>query len=214
MEKSWESNFRYPCACLQSWVSGLSQKTSSCLCIRMSNMNEYEFVAGRCSIHLQQRDAGSSWRPRRNARYRAEECNKSAREWFSSSMTKVEFCWRYFPKLAVKLPEILCCGSFNGVKLQNEIFHEPGTSPDQPLAPTHPIICHLSSCWLERFVASALWRNPIHLSSAPMLPGQANSHASPWRRQRQEDWIYGCNPGGTLMARQTEATPTQPQWRH
>ena len=64
VEKPWASHVRYPCACLQSWVSGLSQKTSVCLCTRMSNMNEYEFVAGRCSIHLQQRDAGSSWRPR------------------------------------------------------------------------------------------------------------------------------------------------------
>ena len=43
-------------------------------------------------------------------------------------------CWRYFPELAVKLPEILLGGSFSGVKLQTETFHEPGESPDQPLA--------------------------------------------------------------------------------
>ena len=53
----------------------------------------------------------------------------------------------YFARL-VKLSEIICCGSLSGVKLQNEIFHEPGTSPDQPLVPTHPII------WLELFVGS------------------------------------------------------------
>ena len=34
----------------------------------------------------------------------------------------------------MKLPEILLGGSFNGVKLQSETFHEPGESPDQPLA--------------------------------------------------------------------------------
>ena len=32
------------------------------------------------------------------------------------------------------LPEILLGGSFNGVKLQSEIFHEPGNSPDQPFS--------------------------------------------------------------------------------
>ena len=34
-----------------------------------------------------------------------------------------------FSQLAVKLPEILLGGSFNGVRLQNEIFLEPGESP-------------------------------------------------------------------------------------
>ena len=34
----------------------------------------------------------------------------------------------------MKLPEILLGGSFNGVQLQSETFHEPGESPDQPLA--------------------------------------------------------------------------------
>ena len=43
-------------------------------------------------------------------------------------------CWRYFPNLAVKLPEILLGGSFSGVNWQSETFHEPGESPDQPLA--------------------------------------------------------------------------------
>ena len=33
----------------------------------------------------------------------------------------------------MKLPEILLGGSFNGVKLQSETFHEPGESPGQPL---------------------------------------------------------------------------------
>ena len=49
------------------------RKTSSRLCTRMSNIIEYEFVAGRCSVHLQQRDVGSRWRPRGNARYRADD---------------------------------------------------------------------------------------------------------------------------------------------
>ena len=47
--------------------------TSSRLCTRMSNIIEYEVVAGRCSVHLQQRDVGSRWRPRGNARYRADD---------------------------------------------------------------------------------------------------------------------------------------------
>ena len=34
-------------------------------------------------------------------------------------------CWKYFPKLAVKLPDVLLGGSLNGVKLQNEILNEP-----------------------------------------------------------------------------------------
>ena len=49
------------------------RKTSSRLCTRMSNIIEYEFVAGRCSVHLQHRDVGSRWRPRGNARYRADD---------------------------------------------------------------------------------------------------------------------------------------------
>ena len=95
-------------------------------------------------------------------------------------MTKVEFCWRYVPKLAVKLSEILCCGSFNGLKLQNEIFHEPGTSPDQPLVPTHPIIRHL---------AGSSPGKPVAVPRA-MNYWQANSCASRWRRG---DWIWCCN---------------------
>ena len=43
-------------------------------------------------------------------------------------------CWRYFPTLAVKLPDILLGGSLNGVHLQSGTCHEPGESPDQPLA--------------------------------------------------------------------------------
>jgi len=39
-------------------------------------------------------------------------------------------CWRHFPKLASKLPEILLGGSFNGVPLQSQTFCEPGTVPD------------------------------------------------------------------------------------
>ena len=138
MEKHWASHVRYPCACLQSWVCGLSQKTSSRLCTRMSNIIEYEFVAGRCSVHLQQRDVGSRWRPRGNARYRIPgivHIGKMATTWWTTLRTLLAHrCWRYFPKLAVKLPEILLGGSFNGVKLQSETFHEPGESPDQPLA--------------------------------------------------------------------------------
>ena len=92
----------------------------------------------------------------------------------------MELCWRYVPKLAVKLPEILCCSSFNGVKLQNEIFHEPGTSPDQPLVPIHPIICHLAGS------------SPGKPAAVPraMNYWQANSCASRWRRG---DWIWRCN---------------------
>ena len=39
-------------------------------------------------------------------------------------------CWRHFPKLVAKLPEILLGGSFNGVPLQSEAFSEPGAVPD------------------------------------------------------------------------------------
>ena len=60
---------------------------------------------------------------------------KMATTWWTTLRTLLAHrCWRYFPKLAVKLPEILLGGSFNGVKLQSETFHEPGESPDQPLA--------------------------------------------------------------------------------
>ena len=60
---------------------------------------------------------------------------KMATTWWTTLRTLLAHrCWRCFPKLAVKLPEILLGGSFNGVKLQSETFHEPGESPDQPLA--------------------------------------------------------------------------------
>ena len=49
--------------------------------------------------------------------------------WMTLRTLLAHRCWRYFPNLAVKLPEILLGGSFNGVKLQNEIFLEPGQSP-------------------------------------------------------------------------------------
>ena len=54
-----------------------------------------------------------------------------ATTWWTTLRTLLAHrCWRYFPKLAVKLPEILLGGSFNGVKLQNEIFQEPASSPE------------------------------------------------------------------------------------
>ena len=60
---------------------------------------------------------------------------KMATTWWTTLRTLLAHrCWRHFPKLAVKLPEILLGDSFNGVKLQSETFHEPGESPDQPLA--------------------------------------------------------------------------------
>ena len=63
------------------------------------------------------------------------DIGKVATTWWTTLRTLLAHrCWRYFPKLAVKLPEILLGGSFNGVKLQSETFHEPGESPDQPLA--------------------------------------------------------------------------------
>ena len=34
-------------------------------------------------------------------------------------------CWRLFPQLALKLPEVLLGGSFNGCKLQSDVFQEP-----------------------------------------------------------------------------------------
>ena len=54
--------------------------------------------------------------------------------WATLRMLLAHRCWRYFPKLAVKLPEILRGGSLHGVSLQSETFHQPGESPDQPLA--------------------------------------------------------------------------------
>ena len=39
-------------------------------------------------------------------------------------------CWRHFPKLVAKLPEILLGGSLNGVPLQSQTFSEPGSVPD------------------------------------------------------------------------------------
>lgn len=50
--------------------------------------------------------------------------------WMTLRTLLAHRCWRYFPKLALKLPEVLLGGSFNGVKLQNEIFHEPTGSPE------------------------------------------------------------------------------------
>eukprot|EP00974_Lingulodinium_polyedra_P000786 74739-Lingulodinium_polyedra.AAC.1 len=38
------------------------RKTSSCLCARVSNILEFEPVAG-CCVHLQQGYVGSRWRP-------------------------------------------------------------------------------------------------------------------------------------------------------
>ena len=62
-----------------------------------------------------------------------------ATAWWTTLRTLLAHrCWRYFPKLAVKLPEILLGGSFNGVKLQSETFQEPGQPPDQPLAAVFP----------------------------------------------------------------------------
>ena len=63
------------------------------------------------------------------------EIPKMATTWWTTLRTLLAHrCWRYFPKLAVKLPEILLGGSFAGVKLQSGIFQEPGESPGQPLA--------------------------------------------------------------------------------
>ena len=34
-----------------------------------------------------------------------------------------------FPRLSIRLPEILLGGSFHGVKLQDDVFLEPGSNP-------------------------------------------------------------------------------------
>ena len=61
---------------------------------------------------------------------------KMATTWWTTLRTLLAHrCWRYFPKLAVKLPDILLGGSFNGVKLQSETFQEPGQPPDQGSQP-------------------------------------------------------------------------------
>ena len=81
---------------------------------------------------------------------------KTATTWWTTLRTLLAHrCWRYFPKLAVKLPEILLGGSFNGVKLQSETFHEPGESPDQPLA---VFSAGQSNTWKHR---SALRRSEV-----------------------------------------------------
>ena len=56
--------------------------------------------------------------------------NQATTWWMTLRTLLAHRCWRYFPKLAVKLPEVLLGGSFNGVKLQNEIFQEPARSPE------------------------------------------------------------------------------------
>ena len=53
-----------------------------------------------------------------------------ATTWWTTCRTLLAHrCWRFFPKLATKLPEILLGGILNGVKLQNVIFSEPGALP-------------------------------------------------------------------------------------
>ena len=50
-----------------------------------------------------------------------------ATTWWTTLRTLLAHrCWRFFPNLAMNLPEILLGGRFNGVKLQNESFLEPG----------------------------------------------------------------------------------------
>ena len=143
----------------------------------MSNIIEYEFVAGRCSAHLQQRDVGSRWRLAEMqgiVRMMQQICSgvvfeqrdkvgilkkvdipKMATAWWTTLRTLLAHrCWRYFPKLAVKLPEILLGGSFNGVKLQSETFHEPGESPDQPLVAVFS--AGQSNTWKHRNALNAL----------------------------------------------------------
>ena len=64
-----------------------------------------------------------------------------ATAWWTTCRTLLSHrCWRFFPMLSIRLPEILLGGSFHGVKLQNDIFSEPGRNPavggsrDAPLA--------------------------------------------------------------------------------
>ena len=50
-----------------------------------------------------------------------------ATTWWTTCRTLLSHrCWRFFPYLSVKLPEILLGGSLNGVMLKNDIFMEPG----------------------------------------------------------------------------------------
>ena len=55
--------------------------------------------------------------------------NTQTAMWMTCKTLLVHRCWRYFPSLSLKLTEILLGGSFKGVKLQNEIFSEPGEPP-------------------------------------------------------------------------------------
>ena len=62
---------------------------------------------------------GGSWRKK-----------KLATAWWTTCRTLLSHrCWRFFPMLSVRLPEILLGGSFRGVKLQDDIFSEPGSKP-------------------------------------------------------------------------------------
>ena len=89
-----------------------------------------------------------------------------ATTWWTTLRTLLAHrCWRYFPKLAVKLPEILLGGSFNGVNLQNEIFQEPGRSPEvqkQSPANGNVVLCGVlqdsnMSCMLWAGLCTGLW---------------------------------------------------------
>ena len=158
MEKPWASHVRYPCACLQSWACGLSQNKNHLAayaleCQTSLNMNllpgdaaytcSKEMLAAVGALvemqgivrMMQQICSGVVFEQRDKVGIlKKVDIGKVATIWWTTLRTLLAHrCWRYFPKLAVKLPEILLGGSFNGVKLQSETFHEPGESPDQPL---------------------------------------------------------------------------------
>ena len=90
---------------MQGIVSMIGQLSSGCV---------FE-QKGKCGVILKRNDG--PWVRR----------DQATTLWITCRTLLAHRCWRCFPRLAAKLPEILLGGSLNGVRLQGEAFLEPGT---------------------------------------------------------------------------------------
>ena len=86
-----------------------------------------------------------------------------ATTWWTTLRTLLAHrCWRYFPKLAVKLLEVLLGGSFNGVNYRMKYIRSPQGLQKQSLAngyvlPSGVLQDSNMSCMLWAGLCTGLW---------------------------------------------------------
>jgi hypothetical protein len=107
-------------------------------------------------------------------------------------------CWRDFPTLAIRLPELLLGGTFRGVRLQSTEFDEP--APCRPAATSRP----LPATGVKR--AAILEHRDSRFAATLVALNRLLLWARMERRLLMEK-LLGWSPGGKLVFREVDGLP-------